>query len=96
MRWDTIFEIAFISFLIVLAIYMRFHPETLAPPHDKPGHHAAADPAEFCAQAQLAPGAAEDCRAAVAAAHSEADRARVERTFGLSAVEPKTPRPAQP
>ena len=88
MRWDTIFEIAFISFLIVLAVYMRFHPETLAPPKVSSEHHAVADPAQFCDQAPLAPGAAADCKAAMAAARSEADRERVARTFGLTTFSP--------
>ena len=92
MRWRELAEGAFVVFVLGAGLYLTHRTKT------SPQEVAAPTPsvagfANFCGRAHLVPKALDDCRKAMAAATTDADRIRVEHRFAMGNVELDEPSP---
>ena len=82
MRFDTLFQIAFVALLIGVAVYMRFAPQP-APPVAVAAQVSVSSFTSFCREAHLVQKAMLDCQELMQAAKTDDERGKVERIFSM-------------
>ena len=98
MRWRNLAEAGFIFAVLGIAIYVNHKPKAPPPtPAAQEATPAVSGFGTFCRRAHLVPKAFDDCRRAMAAAKTDAERVAIERRFAMGNVQLDEPAPtAQP
>lgn len=84
-HFDIIAFSGIVALLVVVAVYMVRTPPIIATP-PLADQSTGLTFATFCRSARLVPKAVADCQEMMAAAKTDADRIRVERTFAMSGI----------